>query len=348
MPNPAVLADARWIGPHGIGRFASNVLSRLPQHAQLRSGPRRLSLFDPLWLSYQIALHRPDIFFSPAFSPPVVSRSPVVFTIHDLIWLRLRASSLISTCARKLYFQAVVKRAARRAYRVLTVSEYSRRQLLEWTGLQDEIVVNVGNGIDPVFTARGPRHDPGFRYILYVGNLKPHKNIVRLLCAVAGIDDPQLRLVLTAAATPDVLAALRGSELKRRVQFTGYIDDRRLAELYRGALALVQPSLAEGFGLPPLEAMACGTPVVVSRVAALPEVVGDAAVFVDPLDIADIRRGIERTVSDRELRDTLVAAGRRRASLFQWDDVAAKVANVLGLSCVPCVSSSHGYVFGSH
>ncbi len=147
MAQLTILTDARWIGPHGIGRFANNVLARLPQLSQLRSGPRHLSLLDPLWLSYQIALRRPDIFFSPAFSLPAVSLSRLVFTIHDLIWLRLPAASVFSTCARKLYFQTIVRHAAHRAYRVLTVSDNSRTELLKWTGLPDEAIVNVGNGI---------------------------------------------------------------------------------------------------------------------------------------------------------------------------------------------------------
>jgi glycosyltransferase involved in cell wall biosynthesis len=331
MAEPTILTDARWLGPHGIGRFASNVLARLPQHSQLRTGPRALSLLDPLWLSYQIAKRRPDVFFSPGVSLPAVCFSRLVFTIHDLICVQLPAASLSSTCARKLYFQTMVKPAAQRAYRVLTVSEYSRIELLKWTGLHDERIVNVGNGIDPVFRRTGRRYEPGFVYLLYVGNFKPHKNINRLLEAFARVDYPELRLLLTGFGTPDLLAVLRPLGLERRVHFAGYVDDDRLAELYRGALAVVQPSLMEGFGLPPIEAMACGTPVVVSGVTALPEIVGEAGVFVDPLDVEDMRRGIEKIIGDLDLRKRLIAAGQLRASLFRWDDVTRKIAGVLGI-----------------
>ncbi|MGH9652245.1 MAG: glycosyltransferase family 4 protein, partial [Bryobacteraceae bacterium] len=123
MSATPILADARWIGPHGIGRFAANVLSRLPAHSQLRSGPRHLSFLDPIWLSYQIARHRPGVFFSPGFSLPAVSRAPLVFTIYDLIPIQLPTAPLAYSRARKLYFHAIVRQAARRAYRVLTVSE---------------------------------------------------------------------------------------------------------------------------------------------------------------------------------------------------------------------------------
>jgi glycosyltransferase involved in cell wall biosynthesis len=330
-----ILTDARWIGSHGIGRFAYHVLSRFPLHAQLRSGPPLLSPVDPLWLGYQIGSHRPDLFFSPGFSVPAFSPSPFVFTIHDLICVRLPGASRASTYARKIYFETLVKRAARKAHRVLTVSEYSRRELLKWTGLHDDTVVNVGNGIDPVFTPVGTRHDPGFDYILYVGNYKPHKNVGRLLVAFAQLDDPGLRLVLTGDGTPQLRAAVRELALEKRVCFTGRVSDPFLAELYRGALLLVQPSLTEGFGLPPAEAMACGTPVAVSRATSLPEVVGEAAVFFDPLDVSDMRRAIEQAVSDTDLRRKMIAAGLRCASRFSWDDVARKVSNVLSIRAIP-------------
>ncbi len=333
MSRPTILTDARWLGPHGIGRFASNVLARLPQHSQLRSGPRPLSLSDPLWLSYQIAKHRPEIFFSPGVSLPAVCLSRLVFTIHDLICVQLPATSISSTCARRLYFRTIVRPAAQRAYRVLTVSEYSRAELLKWTGLHEERIVNVGNGIDPVFRRTGRRYEPGFAYLLYVGNFKPHKNVKRLLEAFARLDYSEPRLLLTGLGTPELLAAVESLGLERRVHFTGYVDDHRLAELYRGALLLVQPSLVEGFGLPPIEAMACGTPVVVSGVSALPEIVGNAGVFVDPLDVDNMRRGMERTISDLDLRKKLIEAGHLRASLFRWEDVTRKIAGVLGVRC---------------
>lgn len=336
----AILADARWIGPHGIGRFAANVLSRLPAHSQLRSGPRHLSFVDPIWLSYQIARHRPEVFFSPGFSLPAVSLAPLVFTIYDLIPIQLPTDSLSSTCTRKLYFHTIVKRAARRAYRVLTVSEHSRSELLQWTGLHSDAIVNVGAGVDRMFQPTGKRHEPGFDYILYVGNFKPHKNIDRLLEAFAKLPDPAIHLLLTGCGPPRLLGLVKSLGLDRRVQFTGCVDDLRLAELYRGAILVVLPSLREGFGLPPLEAMACGTPVVVSRAAALPEVVGDAGVFVDPLDIADIRRGLERALTDSDLRRKLIAAGRLRAAMFRWEDVARRVADVLGVTCPEYASAA--------
>lgn len=337
--RPRILSDGRWAGPHGIGRWAANVLPRLPQHTQLRSGPRLLSAADPFWLSYQIGVHRPELFFSPGFSLPAVSFSPLVFTIYDLICVQFPAAGLAATQTRKFYFETIVRRAVRKAYRVLTVSEYSRRELLKWTGVHDEVIVNAGCGVEPVFTPAGARYEPGFAYILYVGNFKPHKNVNRLLAAFAQLDYPDLRLLLTGGATGQVRASVQALGLERRVQFIGCVHDDFLAQLYRGALLLVQPSLMEGFGLPPLEAMACGTPIAVSRDASLPEVAGDAGVFFDPLDVGDMRRAMERALSDTDLRRKVIGAGLMRAALFRWDDVSERVGRALGVRCSPAVGA---------
>src|SRR5947209_7593488 len=121
-----VLADARWSSAHGIGRFARNVLTRIPECVQLKSGPRPLSILDSAWLSYQLIRRRPSVFFSPGFNPPALSTTPLVITIHDLTHLRLPA---YATNLRRAYYGLMVKPASNRAYRVITVSEYSRIEI---------------------------------------------------------------------------------------------------------------------------------------------------------------------------------------------------------------------------
>jgi glycosyltransferase involved in cell wall biosynthesis len=321
-----LLADARWFGPHGIGRFARAVLQRLPDHARITSGPRPLSWVDPIWLSYQIAVRRPAVFFSPGFNPPAVCRIPLVITIHDLAHIQL---PVLATYKRRLYYELLVRRASSRAHRVITVSEYSRGEILRWTRLPEDSVTNVGNGVDSVFRPEGPRYEPGFPYVLHVGNIRPQKNLDRLFCAFARIDDPNLRLVLTAPKTAELIVRLRDSGIHGRVHFPESVTDEDLPALYRGAILLAFPSLMEGFGLPPLEAMACGIPVVASRSAAIPEVVGDAALLVDPMDVNEIRDGMERVLEDRDLQCSMRNAGLVRARLFRWDTVAAKVNRVI-------------------
>jgi glycosyltransferase involved in cell wall biosynthesis len=250
-----------------------------------------------------------------------------VFTIHDLIQLQVPA---VATPVKRLYYQLIVRPASRRAFRVLTVSEYSRARILEWSGLPEERVVNVGNGVDLPFTAEGQRHEPGFPYVLYVGNARPHKNLHRLLSAFKCVDYPELRLLLSGAPTEEIAGRLRQLGIENRTEFVGAPSDDALARFYRGAELLVMPSLIEGFGLPALEAMACGTPVVVSRGTALPEVVGEAGLFIDPLDIQDMTRAMERLLGDRELRTTMRQLGVERSRQFSWARVAAKVNTLLG------------------
>ena len=303
-----ILADARWTGSHGIGRFAREVLERLPACERLESGPRPLSLADPLWLTGKVMARRPSVLFSPGFNPPPLCPVPFVFTIHDLIHIERPE---VVTPAKRLYYRTIVKPACGCAFRVLTVSEHSRSRILAWSGLSPEQVVNVGNGVGHPFRQDGPAHQPGYPYILYVGNSRPHKNLGRLLEAFRKLARPDLRLVL--AGTP-------GCEIA---------SDEELAALYRGARLLVLPSLAEGFGLPALEAMSCGTPAVVSRIPALEETVGDAGLFFDPLDSGDMARTIAAVLNDRGLRARMIAQGLDRAGRFSWDQVASRVLAVL-------------------
>jgi glycosyltransferase involved in cell wall biosynthesis len=269
---------------------------------------------------------RPPVFFSPGFNPPPLCPAPFVFTIHDLIQLQVPA---VTTPAKRLYYQLVVRPASRRAFRVLTVSEYSRACILEWSGLPEERVVNVGNGVDLPFTVEGQRHEPGFPYVLYVGNARPHKNLQRFLSAFRGVDYPEVRLLLNGTPSEEIAWRLRELGIENRTQFMGALSDDALADLYRGARLLVLPSLVEGFGLPALEAMACGTPVIVSHTPALAEVVGEAGFFVDPLDIQNMTRAMERLLGDGGLRTAMGQRGLERSRQFSWDRVAAKVRAVI-------------------
>jgi glycosyltransferase involved in cell wall biosynthesis len=297
--------DPRWSGPHGIGRFSDEVIARLPGAAPLRIAARRLSLFDPLATTRAALALRDGVYFTPGFNPPLRSAVPFVFCIHDLIYLRFPAES---TAARRAYFKFVVRPAAGRAAKVLTVSGYSRREILDWSGLPEDRVAVVGNGVAAVFRPEGPHHQPGYPYFLHVGRREPHKNVDRLLAAHA--------------------ASRCGREV--RLLFTGDLSDEQLAAHYRGAVALVFPSLYEGFGIPIAEAMACGTSVLTSGVTAIPETVGEGnALLVDPLSVESIAAGLDRLAEDGALRASLRARGLARAAAFSWDRVAERVSAVL-------------------
>ena len=322
-----ILVDSRWVGPHGIGRFAREVLKRLPAHETFASRPRPLGLLDTLATARAIRRVRPDVYFSPGFNAPASSAVPFVFTIHDLIHLRVAGES---GPLRRAYYRLVVRPGARRAFRVLTVSQHSKKDILAWSGLPAERVVVVGNGVGAEFSPDGPAHRPGYPYLLHVGGHKPHKNLLRLFEAFAASGlSHELRLVLTGRADRAAGRLVRRVHLEGRVIFVGELSDKDLPAWYRGAAALVIPSLYEGFGLPAIEAMACGTVVLASNVTALPEVAGDAALMVDPCSVDAIAEGIRSVVLREELRKTLVAEGLRRCKAFSWDQTAEKVRQVL-------------------
>lgn len=326
--SKSILVDTRWIGSHGIGRFAGEVTDRLQNILPLPCdlAPYPFHRLDIPWLSWSLLRYRPGVYFTPGFNPPIWSPVPFVFTIHDLIFLHFpeEASRLMQP-----YFHWVVKSAAHRAYRVLTVSEFSKREILQWANLPQEKVIVVGNGVGERFTPNGSRHNPGYSYFLYIGNRRPHKNLSRLLTAFSKVTAKEIRLVLSGNSEPSILGQIKQLNLEGRVVFTGFISDADLPHYYRGAIALIFPSLYEGFGLPPLEAMACGTPVITSNITSLPEVVGDAAIIVNPLDVDALQHSIEQILKDEDLRRYLSSKGIEQSKKFSWDRTAKLTQNIL-------------------
>lgn len=320
-----ILFDARWIGRHGIGRFASELLARLP--AERLGGLPLLHPVEPVWLPSVLALRRPDVYFSPGYNAPRWSPVPFVFTIHDLIHVHFGDER---RAVKRAYYRLLVRPAARKAKRVLTGSEFTKRELIEWAGVSDKHVVVVGHGVSAAFTPHGARYDPGYPYVLYLGYRKPHKNVPRLLEAFAraGIPD-DVRLMLSGEPDETTRTLAARLRIDQRVVFAGRIPEVDLPAYYRGALAVTLPSLYEGFGLPTVEAMASGTPVLAARAGALPEVVGDAAALVDPYDVDSIAGALREILEDDELRTTLRHRGLERAKTFSWDVTASRVRSVL-------------------
>jgi glycosyltransferase involved in cell wall biosynthesis len=280
-----------------------------------RSGRVSAALRDSLW--YPRLLSRAargagvDLLHCPSFRGPTRSPMPLVVTVHDLAVLR--HPELFNRWTREVSRRSVpgVVAAARL---VVAVSEFTRQELAEVLGTPAEKVRVVPNAVPEGFAPHGSRA-PG-DYVLAVGTLEPRKNLVRLAEA-ARLADVELRVVGARG--------WGGVELPPHVRLLGTVDDGALAALYRGALCLAYPSLYEGFGIPIVEAMACGTPVVTSRGGATEEVAGGAAVLVDPFDPVAIAAGIGEAVSRRE---QLAAAGLERARGFTRERV---VEGILGV-----------------
>ncbi len=325
-----ILADSRWCGSYGIGRFATEVMAALPELQRIRPGlaPHPFHKLDIPWTIAQILYHRPRLFFSLGFNPPPWSPVPVVFTLYDLILLHFpsEANRLMQP-----YFRYIIRPAAKRAAYILTCSEFSKQEIIDWADIPSEKVVVVGCGVDESFTPAGDRIDLGVPYVLYVGNHRPHKNLPRLLAAFQQAQGlpTDLKLLLSGTPNPEILVEITRLGLADRVQFAGFIQDADLPAYYRGATALLFPSLYEGFGLPPIEAMACGIPVLTANVTSLPEVVGDAALLVNPYEVAEIAIGIERIVLDGDLRSKLIDRGLAQAQKHRWSKTVEKTYGVL-------------------
>jgi glycosyltransferase involved in cell wall biosynthesis len=243
---------------------------------------------------------------------PLVWRGRSVVTLHDLHFERDPSAMGIVD---RLTFKAVVPRAARRADHVIAVSERTKRDVLELYGLSEAAVTVTPHGVDPVF-APGGSHDA---YLLFVGAVQVRKDPLAAADAARAVGLP---LVVVG---PEKDAALARELRARGADLRGWVDQPELASLYRGAAALVWPSRYEGFGLPVLEAMACGTPVVLSPDAAVREVAGDAGIYAEGGDYA---AAIRRALAEREQRSRL---GIERARRFTWAETARRTADVYRL-----------------
>ena len=243
------------------------------------------------------------------YAAPLRCPCPFVVTVHDVSFAR---DADFMNWKDRTIFRRVVPRAVRKAARVLTVSERTKADIVELYGIPAQRIVVTPNGVDSVFGPGSGPHD----YVLSVGAIQRRKN---QLATVEAAEAAGLPLVVVGPAKDPELA----EELRRRgARLEGYVDTERLAELYRGAACLVQSSRYEGFGLPVLEAMASGTPVVAVPDLALREVAGDAAIFVEEVELAD---GIRRALAER---DRLVAAGLERARAFSWRAAAERTLAV--------------------
>ncbi len=327
-----IYADQRWIGNHGIGRFTRHVLAGLDcRPIPLASDPA--APLDAWRLACALGgLTRNDLFFSPGYNSPLFCAAPFVFTIHDLshIYCPENSSPLI-----RLYYGTVLKQACYRAVSILTVSEFTRMQIIDWSGVSPEKVFNVRCGVDPEYQPGDSSCGPSPPYLLCVSNRKRHKNEFRVVEAFARAGlGAGMRLVFTGEPTADLADYIARCRVSTRVDFVGVVPEQELPSLYRGAEALIFPSLYEGFGLPIVEAMACGTPVVTANTTALPEVAGDAALLVDPTSVAQIAAAIEQIVSDTSLRWQLREKGLARAAQFSWASTAARVHELLARDAI--------------
>jgi len=354
-----IAIDVRKWNDYGIGTYVRNVVRHLARfdhettyllfcnpadEPTLRDlagnfvpvvdGSARYGLREHVSIPLKLRRLGADLLHSPHYVRPLLCTVPSVVTIHDCIHL-LFPQYLPSRMAFR-YARFMMGDALRRSALVFTVSEASRADILRfYPSTVPEKVHLVPNAIDAeLLQDPGPaemervreRYQLRGRFVLFAGNVKPHKNLERLIRAFARVraqeGNEDLRLVLIGDEVSRYGSLRRTVEeagVRQDVRFFGFVPHGTLAALYRMAAVFAFPSLYEGFGLPPLEAMACGTPVVTSRISSLPEVVGDAALLVDPYSEEAIAQGIARVLDDEELRRGLVERGLLRAASFSWE-----------------------------
>ncbi|HSS22747.1 MAG TPA: glycosyltransferase family 1 protein [Pyrinomonadaceae bacterium] len=318
-----------------VDRFSN----RWPNFAVRSTLPHTPLIRIPLTLSAELRRNPVDVlhvqFTAPPFSP-----CPVVVSIHDLSFEHLPQT--FKWRSRK-QLRITVRRSAREAAHVIALSEFVRKDLIETYDLSPSKVSAIPLAapahFGPVQSAeelQRVRQTYGItgEYILTVGAIQPRKNLGRLVAAYASlrkgrVDLPKLVLAGKCAWLYDeTLRTIKELDLGDSVILTGYVPERDLPSLYSGATCFVYPSYFEGFGLPPLEAMKCGAPVVVGNQTSLPEVVGDAAILVDPFDTDALAAALNKVISDSDLRAKLSVQGLARARLFDWQETARQTLAV--------------------
>jgi glycosyltransferase involved in cell wall biosynthesis len=305
----------------------------------------RIMPFPRLWthlrLSWEMARRPPDLLFVPAHVLPIVHPRRSVVTVHDLGYLYYpEAHRLLD----RLYLDLSTRYNAHAAGRLIADSSATKRDLIERYGVGPDKITVVYPGYDK--TTFRPVRDGGAigitkarysitdDYILFVGTLQPRKNLTRLIEAFADLRFAicDLRLVIAGKKGwlyEDIFRQVEELGLERKVVFTDYVPEGDLPALLSGARLFAFPSLYEGFGMPVLEAMACGIPVVCSNTSSLPEVAGDAALLVDPLDVGELAATMERVLGDEGLRAELVRRGFEQVRKFSWERCARETLDVL-------------------
>jgi glycosyltransferase involved in cell wall biosynthesis len=326
--------------PTGMQRYALSVSNRLAGKVECLKPP--VALRGPaghLWEQTLLPISaRGRLLWSPNNTGPLAAKRHVC-TMHDLIplehpeWFNPRFAA---------WYQWLLPRLARQLDHVVAISEFTRQRVEELLGVPRSRITVVPNGVDAAFRPRTAEETAGVRkrfelgsgpYLLYVGSLEPRKNLAGLMkawrLALEGVPDDVQLVVTGAAGRSAVFAEQTLGEIPARVKFTSYVPEEDLPALYAGAMAVVYPSLYEGFGLPVLEAMASGAPVITSSTTSLPEVAGEAGVLVDPSNTGEIAEAIRTVVNDTGMRERMRTAGLERAREFTWERCTTETWRVL-------------------
>jgi glycosyltransferase involved in cell wall biosynthesis len=323
--------ESVWVSERNTIRYRSS-------HLPVNSAPGRM-VWEQFAAPVVTMRDQIDVLFCPVNVVPLAARVPSVVTVHDVAFL---AHPEAFHASKRRYLDFMTRRSVHRARRVIAVSEHTKGDLVDRYHLPPDRVTVIPNAADRRYrpaddadsaSSFRAANDLPDRFILFVGTLEPRKNLRRLVEAFSSVSAraPDVKLVIVGGSgwlTSDLAPLVHDRGLTDRIIFTGYVSDDDLPRWYQAATIFCYPSLYEGFGLPVLEAMACGTPVVTSNTSAIPEEAGDAAILIDPTDVAALAEALAALIDDPTRREEMRAAGIERAQLYAWDRTARATLNV--------------------
>lgn len=346
--------DCRLANNSGIGRYIQSIVPHLSKYidsnftllvnndtklnfdlseryslSALKSG--YYSIYEQLEMS--VILKSSNPIWIPHYNYPLLSNAAKIVTVHDMAHLALK--EMLGGFMKDLYAGTMFKMLSRKVEKVITVSHFTKNELLKYTDVEADKIQVIHNGLDHswfnITEKENPKEKP---YLLYVGNVKPHKNLKTLVQSFLNIrEEIPHNLVLVGKKdgfiTKDQEIDQLVAKASDRIEFTGYISDDQLKQYYTYADVMVFPSLYEGFGYPPLEAMACGTPVIASNAASIPEVCGGAACYFEPTNVDELGNKIVTLTHDSELKEKLIHKGKKQSRKFTVEECASQTANVL-------------------
>jgi glycosyltransferase involved in cell wall biosynthesis len=293
-------------------------------------------LWEQLILPFKLIEFKADILFSSGFICPIIKTAINVLTIHDMTFF---SHPDVHTFFKKIYFPFMIKRSANRSEKIIAVSHNTKKEIIKYAGINENKIVVTHlsannfpqNDIENEKKFLEEKYGINTEYLLFVGMIEPRKNINLIIEALGKITDKSVKLVIVGKKgwmVDDLFEEIKVKKLENRVIFTGFVPDEELELFYKNAKVFLYPSLYEGFGIPVLEAMKAGCPVITSNISSLPEVAGDAAIQIKPQNSEELVNAIDSITKDKNMRNELIEKGLENAEKFSWGTTAKQTLEI--------------------